>query len=687
MNVLNRLANNAATNGNPIDVLRHFLDNEQKQEAARNLDQMRFVGYVIELGYDTAKIITNDPYKVAVGGIPRGSFLIMTPAKEDKAPPHFTLLRVNGVSPTPLSSQVQQTYFELQKKSMPELDVWTQSELQWGALDCDVLGMFYADPQQMSELRFSGDVNNVVSAHRYKVFSPNDELLKLIVNGMVKKEQQAEIGILRTMECGLFSNGAVTNIPVKISMKDFKGCRTAMFGKTRLGKSNVVKLLATAMLDATANEQAVGQLIFDVNGEYANDNHQNLSVKTAYPERCEVYALTKRPGTESRQMRLNFYEQTESTIDILGEFLAANNRNSIYMSGFASVKLPSIEEVLSLPQNEQTRPVRKILFLWAILKKAGFSVNERKLRDLGVKVPRSGFFDPGFSDKLRQVIYPDSKVDASTGKAILPPTPNSLDTLVRELELVANYKRENSQDKIFTELSKSSGKPLFDAEDSVLLDFLSPASGRAGPSVLMAFTDFHSHDAGDFINEINELLDKGKTVILDLGSASDKIRKYFSDMLSKAVFAKQEEKFVNNALGNKFVQLYFEEAHNLFPPDGKDLTGVYARFAKEGAKFHIGMVYSTQSPSTINKELLAQTENFFIGHLSSQDEAKSLARVQVAFAGVQADILRAKTPGYMRMLTMSHRFVVPLQANLFEDRVKGLTPVVLPPLPAIPAAI
>jgi DNA helicase HerA-like ATPase len=162
------------------------------------------------------------------------------------------------------------------------------------------------------------------------------------------------------------------------------------------------------------------------------------------------------------------------------------------------------------------------------------------------------------------------------------------------------------------------------------------------------------------------LLDQGRTVILDLGNATDSIRRYFSNMLSTAVFRAQETKFVENKLGNRFVQLYFEEAHNLFPPDSKDLTGVYARFAKEGAKFHIGMVYSTQSPSTINKELLAQTENFFVGHLSSQDETKSLSRVQAAFAGVEEDILRAKTPGYMRMLTMSHRFVVPTQAFRFE---------------------
>src|SRR5437764_92204 len=78
-----------------------------------------------------------------------------------------------------------------------------------------------------------------------------------------------------TMECGLFSAASGPSIPVSISMKDFRGCRTAMFGKTRLGKSNVVKLLAQGTIDATHGEKpedSVGQLVFDINGEYANDN-------------------------------------------------------------------------------------------------------------------------------------------------------------------------------------------------------------------------------------------------------------------------------------------------------------------------------------------------------------------------------------------------------------------------------
>ena len=367
---LSSLINKTVTQDNPLSVLRTFLENQDKLEMARQTDKWRFIGYVLELGYDNAKIITSDPYKIAVGGIPRGSFLIMTPNNPGNLSVHFTLLRVTGVTTTPLSNQVQQTYFELHKKSMPELDVWTQGELQWGALDCDVLGMFYAEPTNQKRLSFSGDVNNVVSAHRYRVFSPDDELLKLIINGTVKLEQRFEIGILRTMECQL-TTISTNPIPVNISMMDFKGCRTSMFGKTRLGKSNVVKLLAQGMLEATVEDNSVGQLIFDINGEYANDNPQdgNRSIRSAFEDRCDVYALTTRPNTPSRPLRLNFYEQPESGIEVLASMLQQDNKVSNYIRSFASVKLPSIEATIASSFGETTRLIRKIQLYWAILKK------------------------------------------------------------------------------------------------------------------------------------------------------------------------------------------------------------------------------------------------------------------------------------------------------------------------------
>jgi len=652
------LVNKSVLQDNPINALVDFLESEQRFEKAREITKMHFIGYVLELGFDSAKIITSDTYKIIVGGIPRGSFLIMAPTDFGSLPPHFSLLRVSGVSTTPLSNQVQQTYFELHKKSMPELDIWTQSELQWGALECDVLGMFYANPRKANHLEFSGDVNNVVSAHRYKVYAPNEELLNLIVNGTLTETHQYELGTLRTMECLLSdSSTGSQNIPVKISIADFMGRRTAMFGKTRLGKSNVVKLIAQGTLDSTTseNDSKIGQLIFDINGEYANDNPQdnNKSLRSANESRCEVYALTQRETTPSKPLRLNFYEFPDASLGIISSLLSQDKQQSNYIRSFASVSLPSIEEVAnSDDMSSKTRQTRKIMMFWAILNKAGFPANEQ---NLSTRLRASQYvkgFDPHYSADIRKAIY---------GQAEVPAEPNSLNEMRLEFERLVAFKNQNPTAACLIK----DGASIFDPDDEALLNFLSPTTG-SGPQILRPYKQYHHKDAGQFSKEILELLDNGKTIILDLGNATDEIRRYFSDYLSKEVFKHQENKFVENKLENDFIQLYFEEAHNLFPIKDTDLTGVYARFAKEGAKFHIGMVYSTQSPSTINKELLAQTENFFVGHLSSQDEAKALSRLQVAYDGVEQDILKAKTPGFMRMLTMSHRFVIPFQAKLFE---------------------
>ena len=183
--------------------------------------------------------------------------------------------------------------------------------------------------------------------------------------------------------------------------------------------------------------------------------------------------------------------------------------------------------------------------------------------------------------------------------------------------------------------------------------------------MLQAYRGYHHPAAGNFVQEIIDLVDKGDTVILDLGNANPEIMEYFSRELSSELFKHQVEKFSANSLGNHFVQLYFEEAHNLFPSDDSDAIDIYQRLAKEGAKYHIGMVYATQSVTSINRDLLSQTENFFIAHLSSVDQVNALARVNVEFESMKDDIMRAKTPGYIRMLTKSHRFVVSMQANRF----------------------
>ena len=106
MSAIQGLLSNAVLSNNPLKMLKHFLDKQHQLHSAGVKQDYRFIGYVLDLGYDTAKIITSDPYKIAVGGIPRGSFLILALDERDEQgnpiqtglPPHFTLLRVKSVS-------------------------------------------------------------------------------------------------------------------------------------------------------------------------------------------------------------------------------------------------------------------------------------------------------------------------------------------------------------------------------------------------------------------------------------------------------------------------------------------------------------------------------------------------------------------------------------------------------------
>lgn len=709
----------ATGQNHPLRRLEDFLAQEEATETAKKYDEMRFVGYVLDIGYDTVTIITSDPFKIAVGGVPRNSLLIMVPSSFDSLPPHFTLLRVLESAPTPLSRDVQQTYFELQKKSMPEVDIFTQSELQWGALKTGVLGMFYPHPETKDTVEFAGDMNNFVSAHKYRIYAPNDDLLDLIVNSIVPKQNQFGLGDLRLTECRLPLPGKPQpDVRVQVSTRDFMATRTAMFGKTRLGKSNVVKLLAQSLIETT-NEKVstfvvsevtirtlqqsgveinvleslmelkdkafddlatftrevirtlngttsaaelekvkskvihysttkVGQLIFDINGEYANDNPQdgNKSLASAYPESCIVYALTPKLSTASKPLKLDFYENPSDSLKILSTLLRESGKTSIYIERFLSVDLPSIETIAEMAPGEKGRAERKILYYWAILNKAGFKTDVSRLKSLLS-------IDPGFNKKVKTKIW---NADETSWPKI-----ETLDDLQSCLELSVE---EDRREKL---PSSTPGKNLFDADDEALLNFLKPASSTsAGPGLLQTFRVYHDPNAGNFVTEILQLLDRGKTVILDLGNANEEVMRYFSRELSQAVFRNQVGKFTGNTLADHFVQLYFEEAHNLFAiSDSDKSTEIYRRFAKEGAKYHIGMVYSTQSPTTVNRDLLAQTENFFIAHLASQDDVTALAKVNIAYESLKGDILTAKTPGYIRMLTRSHRFVVSVQAKKF----------------------
>ena len=112
--------------------------------------------------------------------------------------------------------------------------------------------------------------------------------------------------------------------------------------------------------------------------------------------------------------------------------------------------------------------------------------------------------------------------------------------------------------------------------------------------------------------------------------------------------------------------IYVEEAHNLLPnANVRDaLKTVWAKAAKEGSKYNIGLVLATQAPSTIMREILNETDNWVLSYLNSGTERRFVADY-MDFADFIDQIGKVSEQGFVRIRTLSQAYTVPVQLDKF----------------------
>lgn len=682
-----------------------------KRQSKGDWDTGIFVGRPFRLSYNKAEILVADAWKERANGIPQGCFLLAYYDNEldKKNNVEAILLRVIQPTKLPTDQDVISSMVEYYKDNIKtgdtkrsQLDTFTRYEFSFSGLECSVLGSFYVDGN--GRTRFGADLENFYSAHNYSVIKPSSDILKAIVNyrenGTPGGSGDIKIGKVRYSSSRRFQQ-TEEEVPVYVQAPDFAGKRTALFGMTRTGKSNTVKKIIQACVQMSDNaplvldknqeppeevlkplteennpKYPIGQIIFDINGEYANPNlqDQGTAIFDLYKEKTIRYSTV--PKKDFREMKVNFYEDIQTGFELIRSYPRIANDSTRFANNFKSVQLDAPENYeTDKLSSEANRYDRRIAVYRCCLYRAGFlppsnlrirfSTN-KEVRDAVNQI--SGItVEPKPADKNRGILDL-SLADAVTWWdnfwKVYTPTLGKKQKSHSQSSSHSNDDNEQAEQK---EWADDDLKALLvmltrrrePGQSSLLCD---------GYRILSAIKEQHTSTLQKpFEQDILQNLRMGKIVIVDLSLGDPNIQALFSERICRTVFNDAIYRFTST-LPNNFIQFYFEEAHNLFPKkDDKDLSQIYNRLAKEGAKLNLGLVYATQEVSSISSNILKATQNWFISHLNNEDEIKEL-RKYYDFSDFTESLIRFSQDtdkGFVRMKTYSNPFVIPVQIDRF----------------------
>jgi len=630
-------------------------------------NKINFVGVPTNVNFDYVNIMVNDFYKEKVKGIPQNCFLVcVKPSKENEVS-EIILLRVLEPINLPSEDSLLASKVEYFKEFMPtgetdladKLDPFTKNEFQYSGLKCRVLGTFYSyiNLEGRKVLKFGADVENFYSSHNYLVYKPTRKLIAFIVNfsneGSVGGKDSSKIGVLRYSATR--RTDWIEEVPVYINTKDLLKNRTALFGMTRTGKSNTVKKIIDSTVQLAKQEnRKIGQLVFDINGEYANKNKQDegTAIAEKYKEDVLLYSIKDKTVEGFIPMRANFYKNIEFAFNMMMPFIEEENAD--YVRNFKAI---DITEPDKQDFSKYKRYQRKIAALKCCLKKAGFEAenNERLKFEVNAEILNevndiSGMseFQPNLGVSLDQAII----FFESFWKNY-----NNLKSLVE-------YRKKNEKDWADDDL-KAILKVLTCCKEGTASESISGYKKLKRPELLNLHTKLSN---SLFEDDIMTALRQGKIVIVDLSEGEEITRRAYSEKIVTRIFNDSMKMFINNLEekdGFNVIQLYFEEAHNLFPKkENSDLSDIYNRLAKEGAKFNLGINYATQEVSSISSNILKNTQNWFIAHLNNTDEIKEINKFY-DFKDYEQAILRITEKGFLRIKTYSNDYVIPVQVDKF----------------------
>ncbi|TDW95940.1 helicase HerA domain-containing protein [Dinghuibacter silviterrae] len=728
---------------------------EAKSIFSKLIQKEQLVGDLYSINYEEGKVLVHDFFRHKVGGIPSLSFLIATRINPDEdidfkeEDASVILLRVMDAAQIPQDREAEKVRIETAQRISGEadkqwdgdetMDVKTRHIFSYAGISCRIIGTFFLEEDESGlrpglKLKFGSDISNYYSNKGFKIYKPNAEALEEIVNycdpatiqthiELYGSQERVKLGSVRYASTNR-KYQKIDDVPVYIYPADLLSQKSALFGMTRTGKSNTTKIIAKSVFELRLPQSVsdaplrIGQIIFDPNGEYANENAQDKDergnpnalkniwrqdpkirkesddlknqylaakgdeqlrakiksqIKSIAENEVVTYGLLEHPRDPFRRlMKLNFH--ADDNLQIGKEIIDFKiiDQTAQYFRNFKQVVFLKPEESQYENEGEYRgqlkRYNRRVLVYRALLCKAGFAPPKRTVTIDGV-----------FSKRLREVMgaYVDKKAQkkqtvinaAAHTLGLKEVSWDALSPAFEGLFLFLSTADFNTFNQEYINSNQSvesegTGEGWAEVELESLLEMFiwSKAINLIGGVSVQHTTSIGT----DYAKDIYDDLVKGKLVIVDQSSGEPELNKSSATRIMWHIFKGNQDVFRNGINKIPEILVYIEEAHNILPAGNDlDLSDVWVRTAKEGSKYHIGMVYATQEVSSVQKNILKNTANWFISHLNNADETKELCKYY-DFEDFEPSIRRAQDKGFLRVKTLSNMFVIPVQVDKFD---------------------
>ncbi len=436
---------------------------------------------------------------------------------------------------------------------------------------------------------------------------------------------EGEEGKTRLQALEIGKSAIFQDYDIKLNVDKFFGGHSAVLGNTGSGKSCTISSMVQTLFKKK-DFSAVGAsfVFFDVNGEYKQAfetlNIDNADVSVHYTSLDDGFTLPQHLlNVEEWELLLNASEKAQLPILRnalnIASLLSKSEEDGDAKKILNHIKAVCIDLVLKGEGNDTAKNTK----ISTILRAFHTDDFDFSTTHAGKQVGRCIALSYGKMSDIEGLqtilankgyIQEDIKLFESTKLEAF-----HFNTLGEALELAILYEEAhgNNQIRNYCASLVTRFKSLQNRED---FDFIKEKE------------EITSIEYVKNILGVEEAKKKTQITIIDLNSSEDEIVEIVSAVLARLVFD-----FLRNANPrNTFpVNLVLEEAHRYIAYDSKRTflraNQIFDRVAKEGRKYGLFFLISSQRPSELSKTVLSQCNNFIVHRIQNPDDLSHIRQI------------------------------------------------------------